>query len=230
MEREVKNKKLLKATNNFEDICNSKNFKFKYLDDWLYTKSKILKKETHSNKQKEYRFYPRGTIVYAKLGVNIGSEFSGNHFCIVLNKNDHKRSELITVVPLTSKKTKISIRLPENILGHAIEKMEKDSLSLSHDFAKIKKMHKTSVDTGIIEPELETELDLIEKNYVELRKIIDRYGRFKGKHTYAIPSQVITISKKRISIINKYDPTGHISFNSTTLKKIEEYMQVNLFV
>ncbi|HHD7397347.1 TPA: type II toxin-antitoxin system PemK/MazF family toxin [Staphylococcus pseudintermedius] len=104
MEREVKNKKLLKATNNFEDICNSKNFKFKYLDDWLYTKSKILKKETHSNKQKEYRFYPRGTIVYAKLAVNIGSEFSGNHFCIVLNKNDHKRSELITVVPLTSKK------------------------------------------------------------------------------------------------------------------------------
>lgn len=44
MEREVKNKKLLKVTNNFEDICNSKNFKFKYLDDWLYTKSKILKK------------------------------------------------------------------------------------------------------------------------------------------------------------------------------------------
>ncbi len=27
--------KILKAVNNFEEVCNSGKFKFKYLDDWL---------------------------------------------------------------------------------------------------------------------------------------------------------------------------------------------------
>lgn len=132
----IENKQLLKATKNFEEICNSKNFKFKYLDDWLFTKSTLFKSEINSKKKKNYKVYPRGTIVYAKLGVNIGSEFSGNHFCIVLNRKDHKGNELITVVPLTSKSTKFSLLLPENIVEKALEKMEKDSNSLRHDLKK----------------------------------------------------------------------------------------------
>ncbi|HDA3416079.1 TPA: hypothetical protein O4908_002781, partial [Staphylococcus aureus] len=52
--------------------------------------------------------------------------------------------------------------------------------------------------------------------------------RFVGKQTYAIPSQVITISKKRISTLNDYDPTGHISFNEETLKIIEDFMKANI--
>ncbi|HDC5367643.1 TPA: hypothetical protein O8158_002825, partial [Staphylococcus aureus] len=38
--------KILKAVNNFEEVCNSGKFKFKYLDDWLFTKSIIFKNET----------------------------------------------------------------------------------------------------------------------------------------------------------------------------------------
>lgn len=41
--------------------------------------------------------------------------------------------------------------------------MEKDSNSLRHDFKKIVKMHKSSIDTEITNPELEAELDKIEK-------------------------------------------------------------------
>ncbi|WP_421668613.1 hypothetical protein [Staphylococcus delphini] len=45
-----------------------------------------------------------------------------NHFCVVLNKKDHKRNELVTVVPLTSKNTNFSFLLPENIVEKALEK------------------------------------------------------------------------------------------------------------
>ncbi|WP_237750749.1 hypothetical protein [Staphylococcus aureus] len=44
--------KILKAVNNFEEVCNSGKFKFKYLDDWLYTKSIIFKNETTLTNQK----------------------------------------------------------------------------------------------------------------------------------------------------------------------------------
>ncbi|PCF70945.1 hypothetical protein B4W73_11855 [Staphylococcus delphini] len=233
---EIKNERLLKATKNFEEVCNSRSFKFQYLDDWLYTKSSILKKEIKTNRKNEFKVYPRGTIVYAKFGVNIGSEFSGNHFCVVLNKKDHKRNELVTVVPLTSKNTNFSLLLPENIVEKALEKMEKDSNSLRNDLKKLVKTHKSYIDTEDINPELETELETeleielgtMEKNYAELIKIIERYERFMGKQTYAIPSQISTISKKRISTINKYDPTGYISFDKSTLKVIEDYIKVNL--
>lgn len=35
-------------------------------------------------------------------------------------------------------------------------------------------------------------------------------------------------SKKRISTLNDYDPTGHISFNEETLKIIEDFMKANI--
>ncbi|ARH72703.1 TPA: type II toxin-antitoxin system PemK/MazF family toxin [Staphylococcus aureus] len=220
--------KILKAVNNFEEVCNSGKFKFKYLDDWLFTKSIIFKNETTLTNQKNFKVYPRGTIVYAKLGVNIGSEFSGNHFCVVLNKNDNKRNELITIVPLTSKDTKFSLKLQENLILKALEKMKTDHKTLRFDLDRIKEMHARSTKVKNLNSAIEKELDEIENNYMQLAKIIERYERFVGKQTYAIPSQVITISKKRISTLNDYDPTGHISFNEETLKIIEDFMKANI--
>lgn len=46
-------------------------------------------------------------MVYVKLGSNIGSEFSGNHFCVILDNKDNKGKETVTIVPLSSKGNKI---------------------------------------------------------------------------------------------------------------------------
>ena len=35
-------------------------------------------------------------MVYVKLGSNIGSEFSGNHFCVILDNKDNKGKETVT--------------------------------------------------------------------------------------------------------------------------------------
>ena len=48
--------------------------------------------------------YFRGEIVRVKFGVNIGSEFSGEHFAIVISKRDTMMNPTLHVIPLTSKK------------------------------------------------------------------------------------------------------------------------------
>ncbi|MGW7932118.1 type II toxin-antitoxin system PemK/MazF family toxin [Staphylococcus xylosus] len=225
---EIKNEKILKAFSNFEQVFSNKKFKFKYLDDWLYTKSVIFKSEVSPNKQTRYKVYPRGTIIYAKFGVNIGSEFSGNHFCVVLNKNDNRNNELVTVVPLTSKDTKFSIKLNESLVLKATEKMEKDNIIIKEDVDKIKQLYQLSLSENKVHIKLNEAINKVENEYKKLFKIIERYLRFSNTFTYAIPSQITTISKNRVTTINKYDPTGHISFSESTLKVIEDYIKINL--
>lgn len=50
-------------------------------------------------------------MVYVKLGSNIGSEFSGNHFCVILDNKDNKGKETVTIVPLSSKGNKNYLKL-----------------------------------------------------------------------------------------------------------------------
>ena len=77
-------------------------YKFSYLDDWLLKKSKLLINEANDLKinmvakennlsinQKNYKKYPRGTIIKADFGIGLGSEMSQIHFAIVLNNYDN---------------------------------------------------------------------------------------------------------------------------------------------
>lgn len=103
--------------------------------------------------------------------------------------------------------------------------MKSDHKTLQFDLDRIKEMHAKSAKVKNLNPEIEKELDEIENNYMQLAKIIERYERFLGKQAYAIPSQVTTISKKRIIKLNDYDPTGHISFNEETLKNYRRFYE-----
>ena len=46
----------------------------------------------------------RGSIVYADFGFNVGREYGGLHYAIVLNKTDARSNHLLHVLPLTSVK------------------------------------------------------------------------------------------------------------------------------
>lgn len=54
----------------------------------------------------KYKKYSRGTILLVDFGENVGFEFNGKHFAIVLNKNDSEKSGKLMVIPLTSKDKK----------------------------------------------------------------------------------------------------------------------------
>lgn len=93
------------ANHNFKQVYRNRNSKhwkkYKYLPDWIVQKSEYL-----LNDDKAYRgnkkVYRRGAFVNVDFGVNVGQELSGNHFAIILNKDDSPTNDKLTVVPLTS--------------------------------------------------------------------------------------------------------------------------------
>ena len=87
----------------FINIQNSGNKKFSKLTNWLKKESNLFEEEIKNNTNIFLR-YKRGQIIKVDFGVNIGSELSHTHFAIVLNSDDTKYTDNVTVLPLTSKK------------------------------------------------------------------------------------------------------------------------------
>ena len=53
---------------------------------------------------KSLKNFKRGDIVKVNLGFNIGNEFGGLHYCVVINNNDNINSGHLNVIPLSSAK------------------------------------------------------------------------------------------------------------------------------
>lgn len=87
----------------FIDTMKFEKYKFKYLPQWTLFKAKQFYNEATDNNQRYFPKFKRGAIIYVKFGINIGSEMSGNHFAIVLDKYDKETKSTLTVVPLSSK-------------------------------------------------------------------------------------------------------------------------------
>ena len=90
----------------FLNIMEYNLYKFKYLPQSILFKAKQFHNEALGKNTKFFPKFKRGTIVYVKFGINIGSELSGNHFAIVLDKYDKVTKSTLTVVPLSSKNNK----------------------------------------------------------------------------------------------------------------------------
>lgn len=187
--QEVNNNiKLDKSYINYNNIINKKlPYKFTYLDDWLLKKSNLLLEETkllENKENKNYKNYERGTIIKVDFGVSLGSEMSQVHFAIVLNNYDNPKNNILTVIPLTSTKSKFNLNLKSLITDLIIE-IEQE----------IKK--------------LENSKNINEK--VKLTKLYNvlNYYKTNKKNTFACCSLITTISKTRILFpINEYDIIG----------------------
>ena len=197
-----------KAYINYHKIID-KNlpYKFSYLDEWMLKSSKFLLKETVTV-NKKYRVYKRGTIVKIDFGVGLGSEMSQVHFAIILNKQDNPNNNVLTVLPLTSKKQRFNLDLGPLILEKFISKIKKELLDLgkreefdNYDEAtKIEKMAKIR--------KLNSLLDYYEKNQ---------------KNTYACLSLITTVSKTRIlKPINEFDILGRARCSNETMNLIDK--------
>lgn len=106
------------ANKNFKTVYRDRSRqhwkKYRFLHNWTLQKSKYLLEDErayHGHK----KVYKRGAIVNVDFGVNVGTELSGNHFAIILNKDDSPRNDKLTVIPLTSHEHPHSIKLPRTI-------------------------------------------------------------------------------------------------------------------
>ncbi len=181
-------------------------YKFSYLDDWLLKKSKLLINEANDLKinmvakennlsinQKNYKKYPRGTIIKADFGIGLGSEMSQIHFAIVLNNYDNYKNNILTVVPLTSTKGKFNLNL-KSLIHDLIVDIKEQLSSCKGDLVKEKK----------------------------LNNVLDYY-KLNKNNTYACCSLITTISKSRIlSPINEYDIIGNKKCSEKILDLIDK--------
>lgn len=73
--------------------------------------------------------YKRGNIVKVDFGFNIGAEYGGLHYGIVLDNNNARNSPVVTVIPLTSIKIEKEIHSNSVELGNEIYR----SLKIKYD-------------------------------------------------------------------------------------------------
>lgn len=198
-EREIikeRNHKKLKKAHDNNIIISDMNLGDKYtaFEDSKLNESTTLLYEIN-RKPKTFKRYSRGRIIRVKFGVNIGSEFSGDHYAIVISKGDTMMSPTLHVIPLTSKKHLKNI----------------DVGNILYDEKQYKKLEKT----------YDKETDC--KTKKEIKKVLNYYQKRKGKTTYACIDHLKTISKLSIcKTINEHDYLPNLKCSNDILKSIDE--------
>lgn len=156
--------------------------------------------------------YKRGNIVKLNFGFNIGSEYGGLHYGVVLdNKNAHN-SPVVTVIPLTSNKESKQIHSNSVDLGNEVYRL------LKLKFDTVLKAARLRTATAEQDHHANDEL-----NYLE--KIGDEIAGMK-EGSIALVNQITTVSKMRI-----YDPRNlrgvlaGVSLSEDSMNKINQKMK-----
>ena len=191
---EIKHKKLTNAHVNFVRISDMNlGDKYTNFENTILKNSNTLLYEIE-NKPLYFRRYSRGSIVKVRFGVNIGSEFSGDHFAIVVSKGDTAYNPVLHVIPISSKKQKKSVDLGNVlILDSEIEKLRLN-YSKESDNAKKKK----------------------------IKNSLKYYSKRDNITSYALIEHMKTISK--MSIIppfSEYDYIDEIRISNEKMKEID---------
>lgn len=194
----------------FLNIMKHGEYKFKYLPQSTLFKAKQFQNEVKENPQRYFPKFKRGAIIYVKFGINIGSEMSGNHFAIVLDKYDKETKSTLTVVPLSSKnKSYYQKLLPhDNVyiknslyhldkLNNLISKWESESKNYLLEIGNKKiyymdefKLYVTQLlleNNGIMNEDIREKIDIFSEKSVKtaLYKISEGHKNFldsKDKH------------------------------------------------
>lgn len=206
-EKNINHLKLIEAHKNNIIISDKRmSDKYTYFEDSKLDESKTLlyeieKKPVHFNR------YFRGEIVRVKFGVKIGSEFSGDHFAIVISKKDTMMNPTLHVIPITSKKHQKSLDIGSILYNEVeIKKLKKLKTKYANDNSKIKKIN----------------------------KVINYYSKRKQVKSFACIDHIKTISKLSISktLFKEFDYLPNIKCNKKVLNKInneiiKEYITFN---
>ncbi len=223
-------------TSLIENVSDDDSGKADKLSYWLSDYKKYIDYETRFSPASLKR-YKRGDVIKVNLGFNIGREFGGLHYAIVLDKNNSIYDHTLLVVPLTSVKPYKDLshlrkdelllydeifRLLDSNCRKIIEKARSLHNQYSEQIRFFQKEHSTNdSDYSLklqkiraMQQQTQQHIDLATKMMGELSKM--KLG------SIALIGQITTISKIRI-----YDPcTGHdvlskVRVSSETLDKID---------
>lgn len=190
--------------------------KVNLLSYWINTYCRFIKKEKTFDPSKN-KVYKRGEIIQIDLGFRIGHEEGGLHYAVVLNKNDTPYSDILTVLPLSSKKLYTKLNKYTIDLGNEIyDKLhDKYMQKFRNSIGDIQVSSNTvyTDETITISFSIDTtEADKVQKE-IDLMK----------SGSIGLVSQITTISKIRISKPLHYsDAFAGIKLSDGSLSKIDK--------
>lgn len=190
------------------------------LSFWLETFSKYQNDEAFFKPVWRPK-YKRGDIIKADFGFNVGREYGGLHYAIVIDKNNARSADVLTVIPLTSKKSDKPIH-PRNVdLGDEIyQKLyQKYLYEFEHSLSDVRIENNDNEKICI-------SISIDEK---PMNKIMDEIKQMK-KGSIALIEQITTISKMRIhNPQNTTDVLYGIRLSDDALDKVNNKLK-ELFV
>ena len=224
---------------------------------WIKSFSEYVKWEDNFSSSKLIR-YSRGDIIRANFGFNIGKEFGGLHFAVVIDNDNKRNADVVTVIPLSStdgKKVhdrsvdlgkelfeKINAKqriLLENAAEELLE-LQKMSESLNSALEIIRTMNADSIKSN---PEISDKQLKAEENYKQviqkqehlkqdvcnLQRNQTEISRLK-QGSMALTNQITTISKQRIYTPKKSEDFLYgISLSEPAMDKINSKLK-ELFI
>ena len=241
----IANKKdsIKKLNNLLESYINSQSEdnlkKANLISYWLKNYVQYISQENKFNPTKLLS-YKRGAVVKVNLGFNVGAEYGGLHYAIVLDKNNLHHSQTLTVVPLRSSDSRTvhprDVDLGSELHNRLYQKnnslideitidLEKSNNLLDAVLKANSKIQATNSDVTYLDNVISEIQELnhqLNDHLLQLFKQRSEIGLMKNGSIAKI-EQITTISKQRIYIPkNKNDLLYGISFSKEAMEKIND--------
>lgn len=196
--------KSIEKLNNFLDELKSdtkdkKSFKKAGLIAyWIIDYVHMLRQEKTFDSNKLLK-YNRGDIISVNFGYRIGSELGGKHFAMVLDNNNSLKSDIITVLPLTSKKEKSLNNYFCYELKHGLYELHEKKLNTLVDKCSKEIIAIANADVSTSEQfeKLSKRLKMLNEKITEAENLNKSLDKLKNG-TIVNLGQIATISKIRI--------------------------------
>lgn len=214
-------KRIDEACKNFKAISNDVvNQKFDYLDTWLRKTSIKFKKENVNTENKIYPRFAYGTITKIDFGINEGSELSGPHFAITIDKYDSTKNSVITVIPLTSHYKKFNLPLNDLIIDEITKRLKKNMNQIEKDLKGLKEMIENDINVDNVKKQLSKKSNQLKS----IKEMMDYYSNY-ANNSYACINQITTVSKSKVfRPKNEFDILGRAKCSSKTMRFISGEM------
>lgn len=220
---------------------------------WIKAYTDYIKKENEFDPQKIIS-YKRGDVIKLNFGFNIGAEYGGLHYAVVLDNNNDHNSPLVTVIPLKSGEEEDAYRTDvylgdelynkvqsrqEELLISVRKKMEDNTRLICQTeqmaddlMAAISNKKDKSSE---IKPKVKElykkadELNKMKKLYREeeekLEKVMHELGKMKSG-SIALMKQITTVNKMRIFVPKKSsDALYKVSLSEVNMEKINNRLK-----
>lgn len=197
------------------------------IDQWIESWTKYLKQEKRFN-PRSLPAFDRGSVIYVDLGFNVGSEYGGVHYAIVLNKKDSRNNHLLHILPLTSIKETTDLnnlkyyQLPlYNEIHRLLIQKAQNNINTINNQKIILQEKQNSIQDKLIELEslineqvvsnradsrvekyLEKELFLVENEQKEIKTMLDAITE-QGEYLEKLVDKIQNLKSGSIALLNQ---------------------------